>query len=70
MSDINYASILEIHKMYREKQLTVKGLVHSFLSRIAKIDKCAGRLNSVLEINPDVLFIAGALDAKLQTTRN
>ncbi|MCL2351540.1 MAG: amidase family protein [Firmicutes bacterium] len=59
-----YASIREIHRLYREKKLTVRSLVMSYLSRIAEIDKCAGGLNSVLEINPDALFIADALDKK------
>lgn len=66
MFDIEYASIQDIHKAFKEKQLTVRGLVLSYLSRIAKIDKCTGGLNSVLEINPDALFIADKLDERLQ----
>lgn len=67
MNDIiNYASIQEIHELFKEKQLTVRELVLKYLSRIAEIDKCENGLNSVLEINPDALFIADALDKKLK----
>lgn len=66
MFDMKYASIQEIHKAFKEKQMTVRALVLSYLSRIAKIDKCTGGLNSVLEINPDALFIADMLDERLQ----
>jgi amidase len=66
MFDIEYASIHEIHKAFKDKQMTVRNLVLAYLSRIARIDKCIGGLNSVLEINPDALFIADALDEKLR----
>jgi amidase len=65
MLDITLASIEEIHNAYKEKQITVRQLVLSFLSRIAKIDKCSNGLNSVLEINQDSLFIADELDQRL-----
>ena len=65
MSDAIYASIGEIHSLYREKKLTVRELALALLSRIAEIDKSPGGINSVLEINPDVLFIADELDRKL-----
>ena len=66
MFDAHYASIQEIHKLFKEKKLTVRGLVLCYLSRIAEIDKGANGLNSVLEINPDALFIAGQFDEKLR----
>ena len=66
MSDICYADIHEIHRLYQNKRLTVRELVTAYLTRIAKIDKCANGLNSVLEINPDALFIAESLDAQLR----
>ena len=66
MSDVAYASIGEIHNLYREKRLSVRELVLTFLTRIAAIDKCEGGLNSVLEINPDALYIADAYDAMLR----
>ena len=66
MLDIKYTSIQEIHKAFEEKEITVRSLILSYLSRIAKVDKCAGGLNSILEINPDVLFIADVLDKRLE----
>ena len=46
--------------------MTAKDVVLAYLSRISKIDKCQGGLNSVLEINPDALFIAGSFDERLR----
>ena len=68
MFNAAYLSIDEIHRLLREKQVTVREVVLSFLSRIAKIDKSADGLNSVSEINPDALFIADALDENLRNS--
>ncbi len=62
-----YATILQIQSAFVKNELTVKELVLSFLSRIAEIDSCENGLHAVLEINPDVLFIADNLDKKLQS---
>ncbi len=37
-------------------------LVRAYLRRIEAIDRAGPRLNSVIELNPDALFTAGALD--------
>ena len=66
MNEIYYSSIEEIHRLYKEKKLTVRSLVMAYLSRIAEIDKCKDGLNSVLETNPDVLFIADEFDERLK----
>ena len=66
MLDIKYDSIQDIHSAFKAKQLTVRELVLAYLSRIAEIDSCDDGLNSMLEINPDALFIADALDEKLR----
>lgn len=70
MLDIQNTSIQQIHNSYKNNQLSVRILVLSYLSRIAKIDKGALGLNSILEINPDVLFIADELDEKMKTWMN
>ena len=67
MADICNASIQEIHQFYKDKQMTVKDVVLAYLLRISEIDKCRGGLNSVLEINPDALFIAGSFDERLRS---
>jgi amidase len=43
---------------------TARGLTESYLWRIAEIDRAGPRLNAVIEINPDALDIAAALDAE------
>lgn len=42
--------------------LTSEELVSAYLERIATCDKAGPKLNSVLEVNPDALFIARAMD--------
>jgi len=59
----NYSPIQEIHKVYCEG-VTVKEVVLSYLSRIAEIDSCEDGLKSVIEVNPDALFIAEMLDGR------
>lgn len=66
MFDIHYASIREIHDLFREQKLTVREIVLQCLSRIAEVDKGKNGVNSVLEVNPDVLFIADSLDNLLE----
>lgn len=66
MFDIQNTSIQQIHNSYKNNQLTVRTLVLSYLSKIAKVDKGEQGLNSILEINPDVLFIADELDEKMK----
>ncbi len=43
---------------------SARGLVETYLVRIEAIDRSGPRLNSVLELNPDALAIADALDAE------
>ncbi len=46
----------------RGPALTAVSLTESYLSRIGELDQAGPRLNSVIEINPDALEIAAALD--------
>ncbi len=70
MTQYHYATISELHAAYKDGRLTIRELVLIFLSRIAEIDKGDNGLNAVLEINPDALFIADTLDAKLKSGAN
>jgi len=63
MAEIEESTILELQEAMQKKELTSRELVLYYLSRIAAIDKCENGLNSVLEINPDALFVADTLDA-------
>jgi amidase len=50
-------------------QLTAERLVRDCLARIAAIDKAGPRINGVLEINPEAIAIAQALDAERKSAR-
>ncbi len=67
MAGYHFATISELHTAFRDGSLTVRELVLSFLARIAEIDKTENGLNSVLELNPDALFIADRLDKKIRS---
>ena len=67
MIDYRFASINEIHNAYRDRKLTVRELVVSFLDAIAKLDQGEDGLHAVMEVNPDALFIAKAIDQQLDS---
>lgn len=50
-------TVEKFNKLYEEGKITSEKLVEFYLERISKIS-----LNAILEINPDVLFLARALD--------
>jgi amidase len=56
------ATITNINSAFKNGEITSKELVMMYLERIARIDKGKDGLNSILEINPDALFIAEAMD--------
>ena len=51
-------TIEQLHEAYKSKELTIKEVVQLYLDRIETIDKNGPNLNSVIQINPDVLTIA------------
>ena len=60
--NIEEKSILNIQEDFLKNKITSRDLVLEYLNRIASFDQDSLRLNSVLEINPDALQIAEALD--------
>ncbi|RED59223.1 amidase family protein [Cohnella lupini] len=62
--EIIEATFADIQAALTSGELTSKKLVLQYLNRIAEHDKNGLTLNSVLEINPDALFIADALDSE------
>jgi amidase len=56
------ATIQDIQMAFESGELTAKALVLLYFNRIANFDKEGLTINSVLELNPDALFIAEALD--------
>lgn len=62
MTNIKELTITELSNMLRNKKLSVKELVQEYRKRIESIDQGSGGLNSVLEINPEIIKIAKKLD--------
>lgn len=62
--DVQEATVADLQKRLTAGSLTAASLTHLYLDRIAKIDKSGPALNSVIELNPDALSIAAALDAE------
>lgn len=57
----------EIQEKLERDEITSRELVLMYLSRIADIDQSGPKLNSIIEVNPDVLHIAAALDYERKT---
>jgi amidase len=55
-------SIDDIQQAYSEGSLTARELVQVYLNRIEEIDRNGPELHSILQLNPDALQIAQALD--------
>ena len=56
------ASVADIQAAMQLGNLTSVALVKGYLARIKAIDKSGPRINSIIELNPDALTIAAALD--------
>ena len=61
-------TINEIQAAMEGGVLTSKELIMYYLHRIAKDDQDGASINSILEINPDAIFIAEALDYERKYT--
>jgi amidase len=59
---IEELTIRQLQQGYKEGKYTVKDVVKVYLNRISEIDKNGPTLNSIIEINPDALNIAGELE--------
>ena len=60
--DIVEASVAELQAAMAAGRLTSRALTARYLARIKAIDKAGPKLNAVIELNPDALAIATALD--------
>ncbi|MCM3240537.1 amidase family protein [Heyndrickxia oleronia] len=61
-SIIEERTITQLQESMEKGELTSKELVMYYLYKIAKYDQDGPRINSILEINPDAIFIAEGLD--------
>src|SRR6266567_2470939 len=66
-SSIEEITIAQIQSMFAAGTLTAKSLVNSYLSRITALDQNGPQLNSILQVNPDALDIAGQIDQMRQS---
>src|SRR3954468_20429141 len=62
--DVVEASVAQLQEAMAKGKLTSRALTAEYLARIQRIDKAGPKINSVIEVNPDALAIAEALDAE------
>jgi amidase len=56
------ATITQLQQRLAAGRLSARSLVAAYLQRIEAIDRAGPKLNSVIELNPDALKIAGEMD--------
>jgi amidase len=69
MEGIEYASVSEIREKMIRNGLTSVALVEHLLARISALDKRGPKINAIIELNPEALSIAAALDRERQQGR-
>lgn len=67
---IEELTIAQLQAGYKEGKFSVTDVVKTYLDRIKAIDKNGPELNSVIEINPDAIQIAGELDKELASGKS
>jgi amidase len=60
--ELNEITISELQQKMQNKTYTSRAITELYLKRIDAIDKAGPKLNAVIEINPDALAIADAMD--------
>jgi amidase len=60
--ELNEYSIRDLQGKMADKSYTSRSITALYLKRIAEIDKTGPALNAVIELNPDALAIADAMD--------
>lgn len=70
MFDVVEKSVKEIKEALNSNKVTSYQLVESYLERIALIDQGEIKYNSILEVNPDCLFIAKQKDYERSINKN
>jgi amidase len=62
--ELDEITIAELQDGMKSGRFTARQLAEKYLARIDEIDKHGPALNSVIELNPEALSIAGSLDAE------
>jgi amidase len=60
--ELDEITIDDLQKAFQSGQYSSRRLTEKYLARIAEIDKAGPTVNAVIELNPDALQIADALD--------
>jgi len=60
--ELSEATIADLQQKMASGKYTARSLCELYLKRIEAVDKAGPKLNSVIEVNPDALSIADALD--------
>ncbi len=66
--DYSEASIADLHDAMQRGETSAEALVRWYTNRIETLDHAGPELRSIIEINPDALQIARALDEEWQAT--
>jgi amidase len=66
-ASLSELSVAEVQRRMAAGALTAERLTEHFLQRIHRLDRNGPRLNSVIELNPDVIAMARALDDERRT---
>ncbi|MGA6987869.1 MAG: amidase family protein, partial [Terriglobales bacterium] len=60
--ELDEITIADLQKAFQSGQHSSRSVTEKYLARIQDIDKAGPKVNSVIEVNPDALQIADALD--------
>ncbi len=60
--ELDEITIDDLQKAFQSGQYSSRSVTEKYLARIQEIDKAGPMVNSIIEINPDAVQIAGALD--------
>ncbi len=60
--DLNEITVDELQQKMQQGELTSRAITKKYLHRIAALDKKGPAINAVIEINPDAMAIAEAMD--------
>src|SRR5438309_2353502 len=62
--EFDEATIAELQRRMQAGELSARSLTEKYLARIHAIDKCGPAINAIIELNPDALSLADALDGE------
>ena len=64
--ELDEITIDDLSSGFKSGKYTIHGVAQKYIQRINEIDKAGPAINSVIQLNPDALKIADALDKELK----